>query len=170
MLAAVAFLISVSSFPDSDRRGQYLLAAAIGIPAVAYTNAVIWEVSSPSFYYSVIAAGLLAVLATVSRRYRGITLYAVLAGAVAVSLGLAVATHYDPDLGITYVLAGLNFGVAVLYLASLPSHQRGSPDHRRRIRALGIGVPYFGGSIDFLPSLKVDSEVWNIPKYLSRWA
>ena len=49
LLAGVAFLISVSTIVDSDRRRQILFAAAVAVPALAYTDAVIWQVTAPKF-------------------------------------------------------------------------------------------------------------------------
>ncbi len=169
LLASIAFLISVSTIVDSDHHRQILFAAAVAVPALAYTDAVIWEVTAGSIYYSLIALGLAATTALFCRYYGRFSLYAagVLTGScvIAGAVTWAVAQG-NPGLGINYILAGLNFIVATLYW--------------RRYRRTSAGVlTTVGGFVlwgavfptgvllaSFAPSVKIDSEVWNIPKYL----
>src|SRR5208283_1369290 len=47
-LASIAFLISVSHGANNRRR-QVLLAGVIGVPAVLYSDAVIWDVTAHIF-------------------------------------------------------------------------------------------------------------------------
>lgn len=169
ILASVAFLISVSSIVDSDSRRQVLFASAIAVPTLVYTNAVIWDVTAPSFYYSLIALGLTATTLIFCRYYGRVTLYAVgvLTGSVAIAgtITWSVA-HGTPGLGISYVLAGLNFIVAMLYWRR---YRRASAGVLTTVGGFVLWGAVFPTGIllvSFAPSLKIDSEVWNIPKYL----
>jgi diguanylate cyclase (GGDEF)-like protein len=169
LLAGVAFLISVSTIVDSDSRRQVLFASAIALPALAYTNAVIWQVTAQSFYYCLIAVGLTTTTVLFCRYYGRFTLYAggVLIGSCAIAGAVAWSVaHGTPGFGINFLLAGVNFVVAVLFW--------------RRYRRTNAGVlTTVGGFVlwgavfptgmllnSFAPSVKIDSEVWNIPKYL----
>jgi diguanylate cyclase (GGDEF)-like protein len=169
ILAGVAFLISVSTIVDADGRRQVLFASAIAVPALTYTDAVIWGRTAPSLYYSLIAIGLVATSLLFCRYYGRVSLYAagMLTGscAIAAAITLAVA-HGNPSWGINYILASLNFVVALLYW-------------RRYRRATAGVLTTVGGFVLwgavfpvglvlalYAPSTKIDSEVWNIPKYL----
>ena len=169
ILASIAFLISVSAIVGSDSRRRVLLASAIAVPALAYANAVIWEVTAPSFYYCLIALGLKAPPLLFCRYYGRVTLYAasVLAGSFTIAGAIAWAVaRGTPGLGISYNLAGLNFLVALQYWRR---YRRGSAGVLTAVGGFVLWGAVFPTGIllaAFAPSLKVDSEVWNIPKYL----
>jgi len=169
LLASIAFLISVAGIVEFNRRRQMVLALAIGVPAVLYTNAVIWDVTSRSFYYGVIGAGLLATLAVFCRYYGRLSAYAinVVLGTVLVSLVMAFAVARGaPDLGITCILACLNFVVGILYWRR---YQRGTAGVLTTVAGFVLWGSVFPTATllaIYAPSVKVDSEVWNIPKYL----
>jgi diguanylate cyclase (GGDEF)-like protein len=166
-LASIAFLISVSPVA-TNRRRQLLLAAAIGVPAIVYTNAVIWNVSAHSFYYGVIAVAVLGALSLAWNLYGAPTAYVIglSTGCLGLSCAMvAVVARSKPDLGVVLLLAALNFIVATLYWR-----------HFRRA-TLGVLITVLGfiawGAVFptgtllaiFAPSVHVESEVWNIPKY-----
>jgi diguanylate cyclase (GGDEF)-like protein len=169
LLAAVAFLISVASIAESDRRRQLFLAAAVAIPSIAYTNAVIWDVTARSFYYCVLAVGVLGTAAVFCRYYGRLTVYGVnvLLGLLLVSLGMAFAVARGaPDLGIICILASLNFVVGILYWRR---YQRGTAGVLTTVGGFGLWGAVFPVATllaIYAPAVKVDSEVWNIPKYL----
>src|SRR5271155_4200029 len=58
-LAGIAFLISMSPRATDNRR-QVALGAVLGIPALAYTTAVVCGLTAPAFYYAVVVAGFAA--------------------------------------------------------------------------------------------------------------
>ena len=168
ILASADFMISASAMAG-DRRRQVYLALAIAVPALAYTDGVIWGVSNPSYYYCWTAIGVLAPLLLFWRHNQDGDFYA--AGVVLASLAVAAVivwavAHGEADLGITVILAALNFASAILYW-----------NHHRRATA-GVltavsGFALWGGvfPVAFLlqalaPSVKVEPEVWNLPKYL----
>ena len=169
LMASVAFLISVSTIVDSDGRRQILFASAIAIPALAYTNAVIWEVTARSFYYGMVALGLTATTLLFCRYYGRLTLYAasVLTGSFVIAGAITWAiARGTPVLGIDYILAGLNFVVALLYWRR---YRRGSAGVLTTVSGFVLWGAVFPTGVllySFAPSLKIDSEVWNIPKYL----
>ena len=146
LLAAVAFLISVASIVESDRRRQLSLAAAVAIPSIVYTNAVIWDVAARSFYYGTLAVGVVGTAAVFCRYYGRLTVYAVnfLSGLLLVALGIAFAVARGaPELGIIVILACLNFVVWHFVLAPLPARYSWSIDHGGRLRLVGSGVSGF---------------------------
>jgi diguanylate cyclase (GGDEF)-like protein len=169
ILAGVAFLISVSTIVDSDSRRQLLFASAVALPAVVYTDAVIWNVTNRGFYYSLIALGLLATSLLFCRFYGRVTLYAagVLTGSSMIAATVAwTVARGAPGLGISYILGGLNFVVAVLYWRR---YRRASAGVLTTVGGFVLWGAVFPIGIllaSFAPSLKIDSEVWNIPKYL----
>ena len=167
ILAGVAFLISVSAIV-SNRRSKVFLALAIAVPALAYSNGAIWGIGYQSFYYCLIAVGMLAPLLVLWRaRQRG-GLYAggvVMAALAAAITGWGVA-HGDPDIGITVILAALNFTAAILYWNH---HKRPTAGVLTAVSGFvlwGVVFPTAALLQLFAPSVKVESEVWNIPKYL----
>lgn len=166
-LASIAFLISVSQAATTRGR-QLLLAAAIAIPAVIYTDAAIWDVSSHAFYYSIIGLGFAGALPLIWDFHRKITRY--LVGLSIACLGISFALAWtvargNLGLGIIFLLAALNFIVAVLFWRHF---------HRATVGVLTTvsGFAVWGAVFPtgmllntFAPSIHVESEVWNIPKY-----
>lgn len=168
VLAAIAFLVSVSPAADSRNRA-ILLGSTLGVPALVFCNAAIWGVTSQSFYYVVIALALLGTVGMFWKSFDKITPFGLglLAAAllVASSLLWAVGRKSFDDAGIDFILAGLNFFAAILYWR-----------HFRRFTA-GVLTTVFGfvawGAVfpvgmlfaAFAPTVRVESEVWNIPKY-----
>ncbi len=164
-LASIAFLVSVSHVANNARR-QFLLAAVIGIPAVIYTEAVIWDVSAKSIYYAVIALALAGASMVIWTLYRKISPYVIgmWTGCVVVSsaIGWAVARG-KLELGLIFLLTALNLVVAVLFWRHF---------HRATVGVLTTvfgfvawGAVFPVGMLVQTFSIHVQSEVWNIPKY-----
>ena len=118
VLAAIAFLVSVSPAADSRPRA-ILLATTLGLPALIFCNAAIWGVVSQGFYYLVIALALLGTVGLLWKSFDRVTPYAVglliAALAVAGSLVWAVERKSADNAGVNFILAALNFFAAVLY-------------------------------------------------------
>ena len=166
-LAGIAFLISVSRTATTRGR-QLLLAAVIAIPAAAYTNAVVWDVTRHAVYYGIIALGVAGVLLAIWGFNRRVTLY--VTGLSIACLGIASAIGWTVargnfELGIIFLLAALNFIVAVLFWRQFRHATVGVLTTVSGFVAWGAVFPT-GVSLDtFAPSIHVESEVWNIPKY-----
>lgn len=166
-LASIAFLISVSR--NAPARGrQLLLATVIAIPTAAYTDAVIWDVTRHAVYYAIVALGLAGVLLAIWGLNGKVTPY--LTGLSLACLGICSAIAWtvargNLELGISFLLGGLNFIVAVLFWRYF---------HRATVGVLTTisgfvvwGAVFPTGMLlgTFAPSIHVESEVWNIPKY-----
>jgi len=166
-LAGIVFLISVSPKANSRRR-QLLLGGILGIPAVLYTDAVIWKLSLPAFYIAIVLLALAGIWLLIWRFYRRITAYVaglLLACLVVAAAMLMAVTRGKPALGIGILLCGLNFAVAVLYLRRFRRASAGVLTTAGGFLAWGAVFP-IGALLDFYgPSVNVESEVWNIPKY-----
>src|SRR5579883_1032159 len=167
-LSSVAFLISVSALASSRRR-QVLLAIAIAGPALAYINGLIWDVENPSYYYSLLATGLLASLLLFWRYSRRSNLYvaavAFITALTAGVIGWSVAFG-RPELGITVIFVAMNFAVAMLFWSH---YKRVTAGILTAVGGFALWGAVFPAAIllrVFAPGVKVDSEAWNIPKYL----
>jgi len=169
VLAGVAFLISVSAIASNRRRKVYL-AFAVAVPALAYIDGVILGVGSRSFYYVWIAIGLLAPLLVLWRYRQKGNLYLYAAGVVMATLAAGVTgwgvARGAPELGITVILAALNFATALLYWKH---HKRATAGVLTAVSGFVLWGAVFPTSVLlqlFWPSIRIESEVWNIPKYL----
>ncbi len=167
-LASISFVVSVSPQANTPKR-QLLLAAVLGIPAMAYTNAMIRDVYSPVFYYGVVAVGLGGILWLIWSWYKRITPYVACVVIACVTLAGLVAWGISADKddwGFHSILAALNFFAAGLYWYRL---------RRASAGVLATVFGFIGWGITFpaeilintlSPSVHIESEVWNIPKYL----
>jgi diguanylate cyclase (GGDEF)-like protein len=168
VLASIAFLVSVLD-ADWMRRQQAYLAAALSIPTLAYTNGVIWEISTPTYYYLVVATGVVApLLVFISyRRCRHLCLIAVIAATLFAGGATGwTAAHNNADLGISIILCALYLAVAVLYWRR---YRRVSAGVMTAVGGFFLWASVFPTSALLLavaPSVHFESEVWNIPKYL----
>jgi peptidoglycan/LPS O-acetylase OafA/YrhL len=61
VMASVAFVVSVAPQATTWRR-QLVVSLVLGVPALAYTNAMLWGVNANRFYYAVVVLGLIAAL------------------------------------------------------------------------------------------------------------
>ena len=168
MLASIAFLISVSSIATTWRR-QVLVGLAVALPCLAYTNATVWEVSSPAFYYLAIGCGIVFPLEVFRRIHQKLDLYA--AGVVAATLTAATAAVWavrsgNPDLGPVIILTFLNLAAAVLYWKQHAGTTAGVLTTVGGFVLWAMVFPCSTLIAIYLPSVNVESEVWNIPKYL----
>ncbi len=166
-LASIAFLISVSR-GASNRRRQLLLASVIGIPAIVYTDAVVWNVTAHLLYYGVIAIGTAGSLLVVWNFYQKATSYVIgmEIGCLGVACALAWAVARSKlDLGIIFLLAALNLAVALLFWRYFHRVTVGVLTTVCGFVAWGAVFPLGTLLQTLAPSIHVESEVWNIPKY-----
>ncbi len=168
VLASIAFVVSVAPKADTLRR-QFLLCGVLGIPALIYTNAMIWGVSAHSFYYGLVAVSLTADLLLIWNLHKRITLYVVcISSAIIALLGLlawGIASGND-DYGVHIILAALNFFAAGLFWYRFRRPSAGVLTTVFGFVAWGVTFPAGLVLHRFVPSLHIEAEVWNIPKYL----
>jgi diguanylate cyclase len=167
-LASIAFVISVSSIATTWRR-QVLMAVTIAVPCLAYTNGVVWGITSHPYYYAVIAVGGLAPIAIFWRLHNKSDLYTVTVLTATASTAAAavwgVATG-RVDLGIIVILTVLNFAAGSLYWKY---HTRTTAGVLTTVFGFALwGLVFPIGTLfdTYFPKLQVESEIWNIPKYL----
>ena len=166
-VASIAFLVSVSSAANSSRR-KLVLAAVIGVPAIVFTDAVIWNITSRVFYYAVIAVAVFGAVLVIRNFYRKTTPYVVglTVGCLGLSWAMAWAVARNkPDLGIIFLLAAFNFTVAGLFWRYFRRATVGVLTTVFGFVAWGSVFPIGTWLATYMPALQVESEVWNIPKY-----
>lgn len=166
-LASISFLISMS--PRAiNRRRQLLLGAIVGLPALFYTTAVVWELTARGFYYGVVMVALATSSALAWKWYRNTSsyLFGLLFGSVAFSAVLIwMVARNHADLGINVILAGLNFVVAILYWRHFQRSTAGVLTTVFGFIAWGAVFPVSMFLQLYSPTTVIESEAWNIPKY-----
>ncbi len=168
ILATIMFLISVASIAVNRRR-QLELTIAIAGPALAYGSGAICGIDSRLYYYLLIVLGTCAPLFLMWRYRRGDKLY--LAGVALVGLLVAVViagqvAAGNPGLGLVSILATLNVATGFHFWRQ---HQRSTAGVLTTVCGFvlwGAVFPTAALLQVVAPAVKVDSEVWNIPKYL----
>jgi diguanylate cyclase (GGDEF)-like protein len=168
VLAGVAFVVSVAPQATTWRR-QLAISLVLGVPALAYANAMQWGVSANAFYYAVVMLALIAALLLLWVWHQEITPYVMCIGLSLVVLAGLVSWNISSghlDYGVHVFLAGLSFFAAGLYWY-----------HFRRPSAgvlstvfgfVAWGLTFLAGMLlgTHASPLHVESETWNIPKYL----
>ncbi|HSY11523.1 MAG TPA: GGDEF domain-containing protein [Verrucomicrobiae bacterium] len=166
-LASISFVVSVAPKAATLRR-QLVLGALLGIPALTLTFAIIVGVESRLFYYTVVALTLIGTLLLIARWYKRLSAYV-----IAVSLGmiaLAASTVWsiatgNEEFSVHLILGAMNLFAAGLFWYRLHRASAG-------VLAAVIGFVAWGVfptilALQKVTSLQViESEVWNIPKYL----
>ena len=168
LMASVAFVVSVAPQATTWRR-QLVISLVLGLPALAYSNAFLWGVNANQFYYAVVVLGLLAVLRMLWSWYQEITPYVMCIGlsllALAALVWWSIAAGH-PDYGILLILASLNFFAGGLYWYRFRRPSAGVLSTVFGFVAWGFTFPALILLATFAPSVRIESETWNIPKYL----
>ena len=167
VLAGIAFLISVSAIA-CNRWRQSLFALALAVPSIAYIHGAIWGVSGRGYYYAVVAVGLCACCLLFCYFQRRLDLIAagMVLGTAVTAAGMAWAAGRDLEWGITVLLSALNFAVAILYWTRYRRATAGVLTAVGGFALWGAVFPTATLLSILVPSNKIESEVWNIPKYL----
>ncbi len=166
-LATVSFLISMSPRATTARR-QLLLGTILGLPALAYTTAAVWGVAAHSFYYGVVVVAFAASSLLAWNWYLDTTAYlsGLLLGSLVFSaLLIWMAARNHADLGVSVILAGLNFVVAILYWRHFRRDTAGVLTTVFGFIAWGMVYPIVMFLHFHSPLTIVESETWNLPKY-----
>lgn len=166
-LAGVAFLVSVT-FTPGDHRRKALLAAAIGFPALGYTNALVWNWSWPVLYYVLVFfawAGVTLLIWDFYRKFTAFVSVLLLFDAAFACLMSWMVARATPDLGVIFSLSAIYAFVAVFYWRNRKRASAGVLTTAVGFLAWALAFPVgLLLSIKF-PRLVVESQVWNIPKY-----
>lgn len=166
-LASISFVVSVAPKAMTLRR-QLVLGGILGIPALTLTFAIITGVESRLFYYTVVAVTLISTLLLIARWYRRVTVYvvAICVGmiALAASIVWSVANGHE-EYSVHLILAAMNLFAAGLFWYRLHRTSAGVLAAVLGFVAWGV-FPLIVALQKFTSLQLIESEVWNIPKYL----
>jgi len=161
-------VVSVAPKATSWRR-QLVLASILGIPSVLYTNAMLWGVSSKAFYYTLILLGTTAIIALLWFWYRQLSSYVACMAVACLALGALLmwgVAYGKEEYGMHAILTALNFVAAGLYWYRMQRVSAGVLTTVLGFVTWGLTFPAGLLFTTFAPSLRIETEVWNIPKYL----
>jgi diguanylate cyclase (GGDEF)-like protein len=166
-LAGIAFLISVS-FQPHDRKHRAILALVLGLPALTYLNAVLSAVSGHPLYFALILIGCGSLAVLVWSYYQRASVFVVTLllaiGGIAVFLSWLVERG-TPALATEYILSAIYIFVAVFYWRNRRRATAGVFTTTLGFVAWGAVFP-LGLFFEWkMPAVKIESEVWNLPKY-----
>jgi len=167
-MASVVFVVSVAPRARTWRR-QLVLTLVLGIPPVVYTSAMLWDVHAKGLYYVLIVLWLTAVLALLSIWYKRMTLYVDLMALASIGVAALLAglvAYGKEEYGMHAILAALNFSAAALYWYRMQRASAGVLATVFGFVAWGLTLPSGIVMATIIPSIRVEAEVWNIPKYL----
>ncbi len=167
VLAAVAFLISVSGVLARPR--QLKLALSLALPTVAYATAAVADVTSKGYYLALLAIGVVGLAISCRDQIQRArpAMFAVLILALLTAVGAAgTIMRGNPAVGLAAILASLNFAIAILYTSSYPRISAGVVTTVAGFLLWGAVFPLGVLLHKFAPSFISEPEVWNIPKYL----
>lgn len=167
-LASIVFLISVAPKATTLAR-QLLLAAVLGVPSLIYTTGMIWGVRNPDFYYALLGAGAAMTLSVLWQWHHKLSVYVCCVGAlvVAATLVVAWAIHAgNEEYGMHLMLAALNFCTAGMFWYGLRRTSAGVLATVFGFLAWGVSFPIAILLSKYTPAMKLDIEIWDIPKYV----
>jgi diguanylate cyclase (GGDEF)-like protein len=167
-LASVVFVVSVAPQARTWRR-QLVLTLVLGIPPVVYTSGMLWDVHANGLYYTLAMLWLVAVLALLFAWYRRITPYVRLVTLVSIGMAMLLAglvAYGKQEYVMHAILAALNFSAAGLFWYRMRRTSAGVLATVFGFVSWGITLPAGLVMAAIAPSIRIDSEVWNIPKYL----
>jgi diguanylate cyclase (GGDEF)-like protein len=167
VLAAVAFLISVSGLASTKR--QVKLALCLGAPTVAYATGAVGDIGNKFYYLGLLALTVAGILVCcwehLLRRKAPILAIAAL-GLFCFAITSWMIARNTPDIGLVAILGGLYFAIALLYASAYRRATAGVVTTVVGFSLWGAVFP-LGFLTQFLaPSYVIDAEAWNIPKYL----
>ncbi len=166
-LASISFVVSVAPKATTWKR-QLVLGSVLGVPSLVYTYGAIWSVESRWFYITAVLVALCAGLAVLTSWYRRVSVYVVSIGlastAVAAVIGWGVVKGNNAH-GVYFILAAMNLFAAGLFWYRLHRTSAGVMATVFGFIAWGL-FPTVSAIRSLNPTLKLESEIWNIPKYL----
>jgi two-component system NtrC family sensor kinase len=166
-LSAIVFLISLSTFAD-ERLKRWAMLLTLGLPAVlhAFGASLNWkhpQAMAFALEFLFASAIVFVLVAGPVRRLR-LTLGMTLLAAMVWSVSGQLRGNYDP--GVTAILA-LAFGVpGFLFWSRYPRLSPGVACVAGGFLAWGAVFPFGMLTDHFLPALKLNPEIWNVPKFI----
>lgn len=168
ILAGLSFVIAVST-PCGDPRERKFFIAAVATPALLYSNAVSWNLTSKPLLFAIIASGIAGIFALLRVLHRRLNWHVFLTAGVSLALALLVGYRVargEFASGVYSIQAGLFIFSGALF--------------HRRFRRLSIGtitatVGLFSwagsllgiGSLTYgLSDALVLGAAWNAPAYV----
>lgn len=146
------------------------IAVAIAFTPLAYTAALIWGVQSRAAYVLMIAPMLLGSAATLyaSLRRPGENASSIPAGLFSLAIAVVLLTSLgsQDDIGLTAILAGVYYCAALYYWQRFRRTTTGVLTAVGGLAAWGSVFPLGLTMEKFYPSVHIEAEVWNIPKYI----
>jgi len=167
-LASVAFIVSVAPKANTWRR-QLILAGVLAVPALLYSNAMIWGFGAPRFYYAIVACAVVAWLVLLWSWHKTFSAYVLSMIGVVVGVSVLVCwgiSKGHEEYGVHLVLAAMNFLTAFLFWYRLRRMSAGVLTTVFGFAAWGATFPAALMLSNFMPTLTPQSEIWNISKYL----
>ncbi len=167
LLATVAFLISVWPTATTHRR-QLLVAVFLGLPALLYTDAIVWRVSAPALYYALASLGFVALVLITRRFHQSLWAYV---NPIRIAAFLVSAfviwniAHGRPEVGVVAILAAFNFAAASLYWRRYTGKTVGVLTTTFGFVAWGAAYPADALLDHFAPGLHLQPGVDNMPIY-----
>jgi two-component system, NtrC family, sensor kinase len=166
-LSGLVFLVSLSTFAD-ERVKRWSMLLTLGLPAVVHAFAANLNWKHPQAMAGVVeflfaSAIAFLLMAGPLRRLR-LTLGVTLLAAMVWSIAAQLRGNYDP--GVTSILA-LAFGVpGFLFWSRYPRLSPGVACVTGGFLAWGAVFPLGLFTDHFLPALKLNPEIWNVPKFI----
>jgi diguanylate cyclase (GGDEF)-like protein len=167
-MASVVFVVSVAPQAQTWRR-QLTLTLVLGVPPVVYTCAMLWDVHARGFYYLLDALWLATVLTLLFTWYKKITTYVGLVAFISIAVAalmIGFIAYDKQEFEIHVILAALNFSAAGLYWYRIRRASAGVFATVLGFVAWGVTLPAGLVLATRFPSIRIEAEVWNIPKYL----
>ncbi len=121
-LTGVFFVVAVS-FVCANTLHRWVLTASISVPALIYTNAVVFGFDSSSLSLLLVIAAIGGILATIWAHYRRLTSYVLAVSVVCILIGVFIAVavlRNNAETGVRIILAALPLIAAGLYLRRFP--------------------------------------------------
>jgi diguanylate cyclase (GGDEF)-like protein len=168
VLAGLSFLIAVTTFYETTRERRFFI-AAVAIPALLYSNAVSWNLTSKPLLFAIIAGGLAGIFVLLWALYGRLSRHVVLTGGASVAVALLVGycvARGEYASGVYSIQAGLFIFSGALFHARFRRWSIGT------ITAT-VGLFSWAGSLLGMSSLTfglsdalVLGAAWNAPAYV----
>lgn len=166
-LSGLVFLVSLSSFAEESAK-RWVLLTALGAPSVlhAFGSSLGWNHPQAMAFTLELLFGSAIVFLVAAGRVRGLRLLLGLMLIAAMVWAVAGQLHGNYDPGVTAILT-LAFGVpGFLFWERYPRFSPGVVCVAGGFLAWGAVFPVGMLTDHFWPALKLNPEIWNVPKFV----